>query len=190
MSAIALNQDTVVREALALLQESGLEGVTFRKLAKRLNIQGPSLYWYVKDKDYLLGLMTHAILYDRLGKLPSAKTWQEWLIGLGLGLWKMQLELRDSAQLLLHAKWPEEALVELDLRLCGYLAEFGINRAEAIAMHSGVQSLVTGWAAFTKGANASYFENNRLNGGDDLLVDNLHALVAGWEHRLSTRQRS
>jgi TetR/AcrR family tetracycline transcriptional repressor len=56
-----LDLDLVVRAAIAVLDEEGLDGLTTRRLAARLGVQSPALYWYVRDKDELLDLVAEAI---------------------------------------------------------------------------------------------------------------------------------
>jgi AcrR family transcriptional regulator len=45
-----LQRETVVRAALHLLDEVGLDGLTMRRLAAYLEIQNPSLYWHFTNK--------------------------------------------------------------------------------------------------------------------------------------------
>lgn len=49
-----LSRDRVVRAAVDLLDEEGLDGLSMRKLAVRLSAGATSLYWYVETKDDLL----------------------------------------------------------------------------------------------------------------------------------------
>lgn len=56
-----LNIDRIVEAALGLLDEVGLEGLSMRRLAERLGIHAATLYWYVRDKQELLGLLAEAI---------------------------------------------------------------------------------------------------------------------------------
>ncbi|MBY6270109.1 TetR family transcriptional regulator, partial [Parageobacillus thermoglucosidasius] len=51
---MALRKEQIIEEALQLLNESGLEGVTLRKLAKRLGVQAPALYWHFNNKAALV----------------------------------------------------------------------------------------------------------------------------------------
>jgi len=46
--------DSVITEAVALLDEAGESGLTFRALAERLGGGVASIYWYVSSKDELL----------------------------------------------------------------------------------------------------------------------------------------
>jgi TetR/AcrR family tetracycline transcriptional repressor len=56
-----LDLDLLVQAAIAVLDEEGLDGLTTRRLAARLGVQSPALYWYVRDKDELLDLVAEAI---------------------------------------------------------------------------------------------------------------------------------
>jgi TetR/AcrR family transcriptional regulator, tetracycline repressor protein len=56
-----LTLDQVVKAAVDLLDEEGLDGLTTRALATRLGVQSPALYWYVRDKGELLDLVADAI---------------------------------------------------------------------------------------------------------------------------------
>jgi len=55
---MALNKEIVIKEALKLLNEVGIEGVSLRALAKRLGVKAPTLYWHVKSKAALKNEMT------------------------------------------------------------------------------------------------------------------------------------
>lgn len=60
--------EAVVSEAVALLDEAGEPGLTFRALAARLGTGVGSIYWYVSSKDELLGRAADAVLADVLTK--------------------------------------------------------------------------------------------------------------------------
>jgi TetR/AcrR family tetracycline transcriptional repressor len=47
----------IVRAALEVLDEEGLDGLTLRKVAARLDVQAPALYWHVRNKQELLDEM-------------------------------------------------------------------------------------------------------------------------------------
>ena len=47
----------IVRAALETLDAEGLDGVTLRKVAARLDVQAPALYWHVRNKQELLDEM-------------------------------------------------------------------------------------------------------------------------------------
>lgn len=45
-----LDRETIISAALDLLNEVGMEGLTTRKLAQKLGVEQPTLYWHVKNK--------------------------------------------------------------------------------------------------------------------------------------------
>lgn len=66
----------IVREALALLDESGLDAVTLRAVAGRLGVRLNTVSWHVKSKARLRDLMADAVLAEiDLDGLPA--DWRE-----------------------------------------------------------------------------------------------------------------
>ncbi len=59
--------ETVLAEAVALLDEAGESALTFRALAGRLGGGAASIYWYVSSKDELLDRATDHVLESVLG---------------------------------------------------------------------------------------------------------------------------
>jgi TetR/AcrR family tetracycline transcriptional repressor len=95
-----LERPMVVRAALELLNEAGLEGLTTRRLADALGVQGPALYWHFKNKQELIDEMSRALLADAYGPLRPGQDWTEWLIEAARRLRQAMLSYRDSARLI------------------------------------------------------------------------------------------
>ena len=49
-----LDKEQVIDNALILLNEVGIEGLTTRKLAQKIGVEQPTLYWHVKNKRAIL----------------------------------------------------------------------------------------------------------------------------------------
>lgn len=58
----ALHRQAVADAALHLLREVGIDGLSMRGLAERLNVKAASLYWHVRDKDQVLELVADSLL--------------------------------------------------------------------------------------------------------------------------------
>ncbi|WP_232667793.1 TetR/AcrR family transcriptional regulator C-terminal domain-containing protein [Pseudonocardia sp. TRM90224] len=70
-----LTIDRIVEAAVALLDEDGIDRLTMRRLAERLGVVAPSLYWHVDTKDDVLDLAVDAIF---TGQPPAAAgTWRD-----------------------------------------------------------------------------------------------------------------
>ena len=103
---MALNKDIVVEEALKLLNEAGIEGVSLRALANKLGVKAPTLYWHVKNKAALINEMTERILqpvFHELLERDSDQPWQEWLIHILNQLRMTLLSYTDGARVVAGA---------------------------------------------------------------------------------------
>ncbi|WP_262939279.1 TetR/AcrR family transcriptional regulator C-terminal domain-containing protein [Escherichia coli] len=78
-----LQPNTVIRAALDLLNEVGVDGLTTRKLAERLGVQQPALYWHFRNKRALLDALAEAMLAENhTHSVPRADDdWRSFLIG-------------------------------------------------------------------------------------------------------------
>src|SRR6478736_9846459 len=104
---MTLDREQVVAEAVALLDADGLDGVTTRKLATRLGVQSPSLYWHVPNKAALVTAIADAILADLVDHLspPTPEhAWQDWLTGLARELRRALLAHPDGARVISAAQ--------------------------------------------------------------------------------------
>jgi len=63
--------EAVLTEAVALLDTSGEQGLTFRALAARLGGGAASIYWYVSSKDELLDRAADHVLADVLAAVED-----------------------------------------------------------------------------------------------------------------------
>ncbi|MEV8636653.1 TetR/AcrR family transcriptional regulator C-terminal domain-containing protein [Streptosporangium sp. NPDC051023] len=100
---MALDRQRIVTEAVALLDSEGLDGVTTRKLAARLGVQSPTLYWHIPNKAALVTAIAEAILEQQFPELaPPApeERWQDWLIGLAERLRRALLAHPDGARVI------------------------------------------------------------------------------------------
>jgi len=99
---MALDREVVVRAALRLLDEVGLDGLTLRKLASELGVQAPALYWHFKSKQDLLDEMSTTVFADAIREfgMPAESTaWSVWAIEFGNRLRQMLLRYRDGAKM-------------------------------------------------------------------------------------------
>ncbi|MFD1537214.1 TetR/AcrR family transcriptional regulator [Nonomuraea guangzhouensis] len=71
--ADALSREIIVDAAIALLDELGERGLTFRLLAKQLNTGPGALYWHVTNKDELVALAADQVLGDALAAAPHSE---------------------------------------------------------------------------------------------------------------------
>jgi TetR/AcrR family tetracycline transcriptional repressor len=141
-----LTRDDILRAALDLLNEVGIDALSTRRLAERLGVQSPTLYWHFKSKAALLDAMSAAVLSDsRAVFSPGPKeSWQDWLQDDGRSFRHALLAYRDGARL--HAGTrPGEAqreAIEARLRL---LCAAGFEPGAATLLLMSVGRFVVGW---------------------------------------------
>ncbi|WP_405162862.1 TetR/AcrR family transcriptional regulator C-terminal domain-containing protein [Nocardia sp. NBC_01499] len=96
-----LNRENVIAEALDLLDEVGLDAVSTRQLAKRLNVEQPSLYYHFRKKEDLLDAMAEAAMAPHATEpLPTpADNWRDWFLENMRSFRRTLLVHRDGARL-------------------------------------------------------------------------------------------
>jgi TetR/AcrR family tetracycline transcriptional repressor len=120
---MALDRETVVRAALGLLNQVGLDGLTLRKLSAELNVQAPALYWHFKNKQELLDEMATLAWADAVREfgLPAGdEAWEEWMLQYGRLLRQTLLRYRDGAKMISGTYLTDSAMfapMEASLRL-------------------------------------------------------------------------
>jgi TetR/AcrR family transcriptional regulator, tetracycline repressor protein len=98
---LTLDRQRIVTEAVALLDAEGLDGVTTRRLAARLGVQSPTLYWHLPNKAALVAAIADAILDQQFGDVSPpdpGQHWQDWLSGLAERLRRALLAHPDGAR--------------------------------------------------------------------------------------------
>jgi TetR/AcrR family tetracycline transcriptional repressor len=95
----SLNQAQIVRAALALLDEVGIDELTMRRLADKLGVKAASLYRHVRDKFELLVLLGDEISGEI--PLPTASgPWRTRLAEMARNVRRGLLAHRDAARVL------------------------------------------------------------------------------------------
>ncbi len=126
-----VNRQIVVSEALALLDEVGLDAVSTRQLAKRLGVEQPSLYWYFRTKKDLLAAMAEAAMAPHAtAPLPApGDDWRDWFLENTRNFRRTLLMRRDGARL--HAGSTPTGDLERIRRKIDFLLAAGVPERDA-----------------------------------------------------------
>ena len=141
-----LTRDTVLRAALDLLNEVGIDALSTRRLAERLGVQSPTLYWHFRNKGELLDAMAEAIMLERHdASLPRAgEVWDAWLVDNARSFRHALLAYRDGARL--HAGTRPRALHFSSIeRKVTLLCDAGFTPDEAVDVMYAIGRFVVGW---------------------------------------------
>ncbi|MFJ3619126.1 TetR/AcrR family transcriptional regulator [Streptomyces iakyrus] len=128
-----LDRRRVADTALRLLNETGLDGLTLRAIARELDVKAPALYWHFKDKQALLDEMATEMFRRMVAgtALDPADTWRERLLRTNRGLRAALLGYRDGAKVFSGSRFTgieHAGQMEDNLRL---LTAAGLTLAQA-----------------------------------------------------------
>jgi len=201
---VALDRQRIVAEAVALLDDEGLDGVTTRKLAARLGVQSATLYWHLPNKAALVTAIAEAILAGEFGEMTPPgpeERWQDWLAGLAGRLRRALLAHPDGARIVSAAQLSAKMAAISELAMSSLVAR-GLSLRDARVIVLTVERFTIGhvleeqaprpdeaalkdfdMAAFTErhptlmAAVTEYFEPGRTV--DDLFRECLDVVIEG-----------
>ncbi|AQZ60266.1 hypothetical protein BKM31_00920 [[Actinomadura] parvosata subsp. kistnae] len=141
-----MEKGIIVATALRLLDESGLEGLTLRRLAAELGVQAPALYWHFKSKQLLLDAMAAAMMAEHLTRpdLEDPAKWREWLTAYAHSDRAMLNSRRDGARLAAGTR-PSPELFALVERSVAALERAGFGVGDALRGLFAVSGYVAGF---------------------------------------------
>jgi AcrR family transcriptional regulator len=124
-----LTRERLVAAALGLIQEEGLDGLSMRALADRLDVKAASIYWHVRDRGELVEMLADSIA-GSVHRPRGAAGWRPAVAGLAAALGEAISRQRDAARVLLEAPDAlERSAVFRELR--AQLSSAGLAPAEA-----------------------------------------------------------
>ena len=97
----ALTRERLVAAALELTNEEGLDGLSMRALAEKLEVKAASLYWHVRDRRELMELLAEAIL-ETVGRPRQRAAWRDTVLAIGEALGKRVAAQKDANRILLE----------------------------------------------------------------------------------------
>jgi TetR/AcrR family transcriptional regulator, tetracycline repressor protein len=142
-----LDRTTIVEAAFAVLSEKGLDGLSLRVLATHLGVQAPALYWHVRNKAELIGMMAATFGEVAARAEPRENTWAARLIAYGHALRQAMLLHRDAARLCAIAR-PIEPPEENANRIAAPLIAAGLDVRRALSYQSSVIAYTLGWVVY------------------------------------------
>ena len=178
-----LDKGTVIAAALELLNEVGMDSLTTRKLAERLKVQQPALYWHFPSKRALLDALAEAMLTERHTRsLPEEnEDWRVFLKENALSFRKALLSYRDGARM--HAGTrptePHYGTAEAQIR---FLCTAGFSPKRAVWALWAVSNYVVGSVLEQQASDA----NERISDKSDVSEQAPSSFLHDLFHELET----
>ena len=137
-----IQPEAVIKAALEILDAEGLENVTLRRIAAKLYVQAPALYWHFKDKQDITEDMAQAILsnakLDNFTEPADINNWPTWLADLMHCLRNALIAHRDGGRVVAGASFGR-----------AYALEKMLAQIARVLNKAGFDSLPAGLAAAT-----------------------------------------
>ncbi|MDX6440179.1 MAG: hypothetical protein QOF45_2762 [Gaiellaceae bacterium] len=146
-----LSKDRVLRTAIALADEHGIESLTMRKLAQELEVEAMSLYHYVAKKDDLLAGVVDIVLMEI--ELPAKSAgWKAAIREIAISAhdaltrhpWACKLMLGMKGVSPARLRYMESLLATL--REAGFSPDLTYHAYHALDSH--IMGSRSGWEAF------------------------------------------
>lgn len=166
-----MSREAIVATALDLMVERGLAAVTLRRIAEKLNVSAPTLYWYIANKRELLDCVAEHLLrrgqpgvFDRP---RHGQPWWEWLEERGRAMFEVMVAVRDAPQVVAGNRPTVDMLAGYDTALGELVAVgFGATEAQQVFFVLGgyIGGMALEWQAGQTRADAA------PDGADDLVA--------------------
>ena len=141
-----LTRESIQSAALALLDEVGLDALSMRRLADRLRVQSPALYWHFANKRELLEGMAEQIYLDGgMGAPAPDETWQEWVMRRSRAYRAALTSYRDGARVAAEANPSSPTLFRLFDEEISAMVRFGFTPKLALDTISVVTHFIAGF---------------------------------------------
>ena len=178
-----LTRDQIVRTAVALLDDEGLEGLNMRALGKRLDSAATAVYWHVKSKDNLVLLATDRVWGELTLPDPGTVGWRAAATAMAADLYRMFTRHPWLVQVFAaHLVYGESKARHDEHQLAVYEAG-GFTGADADRAAAAVFTYVLGNAA---GVAATASEPSTIS-TPFFIAASAMALMTRWRTTLNTR---
>lgn len=141
-----LDRDKIVKAALQLLDEVGLDKLSTRTLADWLGVKSPALYWHFKSKSALVDAMAQAMLRDASWPdppVPGDDT-AVWLADRGRAFRRALLAHRDGARVHAGTRPSPAQLSTINAQVAALTAA-GFTPTDAARAALAVSRYTIGW---------------------------------------------
>lgn len=188
----------IIRAALELLDDVGIDGLTVRALGERLGVRAPALYWHISGKQELLDEMGTEIsrrVAAAMAAEPPAAGWRE---GFAAYAWILRTEYlahKDGARTLSGIRITDPEVLQAQEEWGRRWMASGLTLAQAATAGHLVTTFVVGFVLNEQAAKrpeATVAEPDdlaaapllrearaQLSGGDQRFADHLEIVLTG-----------
>lgn len=143
-----IHRGEVVRAALRIIDEGGLEAFGLEALARELGVRAPSLYHHFEGKDDILAQVARLVTFEAsIPPDPPPERWEEYFIELAVHFRQAILRHPNTAPLVLQY-YPRRYTLSTYERAVGLMLRAGIPAELHVMILEGLDKLTLGSALF------------------------------------------
>jgi AcrR family transcriptional regulator len=147
---LPLSRERVLEAAISLADEGGIESLTMRKLAQELGVEAMTLYYYVANKDEILGGIVDLVVGEIQLPSPGAD-WKPAIRKTALSAYDVLLRHPWAASLVLSGPTMSQARVRYMNSILGSLRHGGFSAELTDHAYHALDSHIMGFALWEVG---------------------------------------
>jgi AcrR family transcriptional regulator len=141
----ALSREQIIRVALALADAEGIDAISIRRIAARLEVSAMALYWYIERKEDVLDLMIDAVYSEVPVPQPGSRDWRSHLQEIAVQTRAMMHRHPWFASLIGHrAVLGPNALKQTD-DLLGRVSQLGFDMTTSMSLLAMFNAYIVGF---------------------------------------------
>lgn len=181
-----LTSHQITISALELLDESGLDALSTRRLAERLGVKGPALYRHFRNKADLIDSMGAHLLSTCFAALDEDCPPQDWLRGLAMQSRSAMLSHTDGARLLALSSPSGKRRSKLATDVTQPLVRQGVAFRSARLAIITMSAFAEGWTINEEQAVTRALMEKELGNLDAAFAEALDGIIRGLAPGLET----
>lgn len=180
-----ISEEKILEASWELLGEEGIEKFSMRRLADRLGIQAPSLYWYFKSKQKLYQRLANQVSRMILEEFHSEGDWKEQLGGLAVTIRKVVCRYPCSTQLMMLTLPLEPDMVRFTNRMLLCLESTPLEEEQKLQVVLTLTNYVLGFVLDDYQDQLNLKEQGERTDGEMVrLLDSMSETEAGLFRRM------
>lgn len=166
---MAIEREKIIDAAMTLLNDVGLDKFTTRRLAERLGVQQPALYWHFKSKSALLDALNEEMLARyHSHRLPGPRqTWDQFAVANARSFRDAMLAVRDGARINAGTRPSSTQFADAERQLQLYV-DAGFSGEEAFNISIALARYVVGFVLEEQDERERSDEDGRGSDADPL----------------------
>lgn len=158
---LPLSRERVLRAAIALADEGGIEALSMRKLAQALGVEAMSLYYYAANKDDILDGMLDIVV----GEFDETATTADWKADIrrsAISVHRVLMRHRWACNLMLTPSRARPAQIQRMESLLRRLREAGFSAEQTDHAYHALESHIMGFTLWLAGMSLDKLDLKKL----------------------------